>query len=99
MVNSPKSNYAVPSQPINIQRLCTVAVWQAPFQPNGVIIGYDLEFSHNGQTSIRSLDTGANFYITTQSEREAGTSVRVSIIVIYVTDSIFLEIRRLMTLS
>lgn len=72
--------YTVPGQPTNVQRLCTVVVWQAPLQPNGQIVGYDLEFLNSGQSNIRSLDTGVNFYITSISERATGTDVRVSLI-------------------
>lgn len=66
---------AVPGPPSNIQRLCTVVVWQAPLQRNGNIIGYDLDF---GGTNFRSLDASNNFYITFANERQPGTSVRVS---------------------
>ena len=69
---------AVPGQPANVQGLCTVVAWQLPLQPNGVIVGYDLEFLRNGLTVVQSVDAGATFYLTSLSEQEDGTSVRVS---------------------
>ena len=68
--------FTVPGPPVNIQRLCTVVVWQPPLQPNGNIVGYDLDFT--SLTSLVSVGAGVSFYITDSSARTTGTRVRVS---------------------
>ena len=68
-------NSTAPSQPTNVHSLCTVVVWQPPAQPNGNIIRYDIQFSMG---TVKEVDSGDRFYITTDDEQEAGTYVRVS---------------------
>lgn len=67
---------AVPDAPDDVQRLCTVVVWQAPSQPNGEITGYEIEFEP-GMTHLLNSQTG--FYLTTEEERKPGTLVKVTI--------------------
>ena len=64
-----------PGQPGNVQGLCTAVAWQEPTQPNGVIIGYDVQFSVGRMTR---LGAGQTILITETAERTPGTTVRVS---------------------
>ena len=65
----------VPGQPRNVRTLCSAVAWQEPTQPNGVIIGYDVQFSVGRLTRV---STGETFLITATAERTPGTTVRVS---------------------
>ena len=43
-----------------------------------MIVGYELEFRNTSGSSIKVLNAGSNFYLTSPSERATGTDVRVS---------------------
>ena len=64
-----------PGPPINLQPLCTVVVWQSPDMPNGIIIGYELEF---GTFPVVEVPADATFYIVPENRRSSTTRVRVS---------------------
>jgi hypothetical protein len=64
----------VPGQPTNVRGLCTVVAWQAPTEPNGVIVRYDIQFS-GGQPI--AVDAGT-VYLTDPARQTPGTTVRVS---------------------
>ena len=68
---------AVPGQPGNVQRLCTVVVWQAPSQPNGIITRYDINFQPG---TTRMLSAQTSFYLTTTEERHPDTTVKVPVV-------------------
>ena len=70
---------AVPGQPGNVQRLCTVVVWQAPSQPNGIITRYDVNFQPG---TTRMLSAPTSFYLTTTEERHPDTIVKVPVVYI-----------------
>lgn len=53
--------------------LCGVVLWQPPTQPNGEVVGYEIEFSVGGPVIV-----GEPFYITAEAERMPGRTVRVS---------------------
>ena len=43
---------AVPGPPSNVQSLCNVIVWGTPDEPNGEIIGYDVQFRKVGTSRV-----------------------------------------------
>ena len=66
---------AVPGLPVKLHQLCAVIVWNEPSEPNGIITGYEIQFS-SGQK--RLVDSQSRFYITRNEERSANVEVRVS---------------------
>ncbi len=49
-----------PGEPSGIRSLCTAVVWGPPAQPNGVIVGYDIQFRRIGTSQVISTPKGAN---------------------------------------
>ncbi len=41
-----------PGELSSVRSLCTAVVWGPPAQPNGVIVGYDLQFMRIGTSQI-----------------------------------------------
>ncbi len=41
-----------PGEPSSVRSLCTAVVWGPPAQPNGVIVGYDIQFRRIGTSQI-----------------------------------------------
>ena len=67
------SHFVSVPAPVAVTNLCATVNWQPPANPNGVLIGYDIEVA--GQ--VTRVSVNSFFYATTLAEREANFNSRV----------------------
>lgn len=63
------------SPPDGFNGFCQVLVWQPPALPNGIVVGYEIEFSKSMENRI--INSEDTYYKTTPGEQAMGGPVRV----------------------
>ncbi len=61
-----------PGQPSGIRSLCAAVVWGPPDQPNGVIVGYDIEFKNASQVILTAKEANELFHVAEGSSIPTG---------------------------
>lgn len=61
--------------PDGFNGFCQVLVWRPPALPNGIVVGYEIEFSKS--TENKNINSEETYYKTTSEEQAMGGPVRV----------------------
>ena len=56
-------HFSVPGPVKDLSSVYPVILWQPPDKPNGVIVGYELTFTRNGQTKTVTTDGNQAYFI------------------------------------
>ena len=63
------------SSPRDVQGFCSVVAWRMPHNPNGKIIGYDVQLNRPG--TIMSTGNDGTFLAVEKEYQQIGTLVQV----------------------
>ena len=64
-----------PSPPRGVQGFCSVVAWRMPQNPNGKIIGYDVQLDHRGD--VMSTGSDGTFLAIAEEHQQVGALVQV----------------------